>query len=63
MFWPIKWALPSSGMDLMIIPTVFGDKCRFSSQSSFALPLISRTSFVVDTVPALNTQNSANWNI
>src|SRR3989344_2661672 len=46
---PSKCALPSNGKHLEIIPTVLGERCRFSSQFSFAFPRNSRISLIFDT--------------
>ena len=45
-------ALPSSGSDLEMIPTVFGAKCRFNSKLSEAFPFRVKTKSILDTDPA-----------
>ena len=55
MLFPSKWACPSNGRDLRIVPTVLGDKCRFRSHEIFAFPRISKTSCFLETDDILNS--------
>ena len=51
---PNKCELPSNGKDLIIVPTVLGDKCRLRSQDNFTLPLISKINCFRETDELLN---------
>jgi len=51
---PNRWACPSNGKVLIIVPTVLGDKWRFRSQGIFAFPWISKISCFRDTEGVLN---------
>jgi len=52
---PKRWALPSNGKDLIMIPTVRGDKWRFRSHEIFVLPRISKISCFLETEDVLNS--------
>jgi DNA-directed RNA polymerase I, II, and III subunit RPABC2 len=49
MLLPSKWELPSKGNDLIIVPTVLGDRCRFKSQDNFIFPSISKINCFLET--------------
>jgi len=51
---PNRWAWPSSGKDLIIVPTVLGDKWRLRLQGIFAFPRISKISCFRETESVLN---------
>jgi len=55
MLFPSKCAFPSSGQDLIIIPTVLGDKCLFSSQEILVFPRISKIKLILETELVLNS--------
>ena len=55
MLFPKRCACPSNGKDLIIVPTVLGDRCRFRSHEIFALSLISKISCFLDTDEVLNS--------
>jgi len=46
--------LPSNGNDLIIVPTVLGERCRFRSQDNFIFPLISKINCFRETENVLN---------
>lgn len=52
---PRRWAFPSNGNDLMIVPTVLGERCRFRSHLIFVFPLISKISCFRETDGELNS--------
>ena len=41
--------MPSNGNDLIIDPTVLGDRCRFRSQDNFIFPRISKINCLCET--------------
>ena len=41
--------MPSKGNDLIIVPTVLGDRCRFKSQDNFIFPSISKINCFLET--------------
>jgi len=45
----MRWALPSNGKHREIIPTVLGERWRFSSQLSLVFPRISKIILIFDT--------------
>ena len=51
---PNKWELPSRGKDLIIVPTVLGDRWRFRSQCNFMFPAISKINCFLETEVILN---------
>ena len=55
MLFPSKCAWPSNGKDLIIVPTVLGDKCRFRSHETFAFPRISKINCFLETEEVLNS--------
>jgi len=55
MLFPSKWAWPSNGKDLIIVPTVLGERCRLRSHEIFAFPRISKTSCFLETEAVLNS--------
>lgn len=52
---PRKCAWPSNGKDLIIVPTVLGDKWRFRSHGTFAFPRISNINCFLETDDVLNS--------
>ncbi len=52
---PNKWAFPSNGKDLIIVPTVRGDRWRLRSHEIFAFPRISKINCFRETEGALNS--------
>jgi len=52
---PKWWACPSNGKDLIIVPTVLGDKWRLRSQEIFAFPRISKINCFRETEGVLNS--------
>ena len=51
---PSVWAFPSSGNDLVITPTVLGDRCRLRSHAILLDPPISSTRCLLETDATLN---------
>jgi len=51
---PNRWACPSNGKDLIIVPTVLGDKWLLRSQEIFAFPWISKINCFRETEDVLN---------
>ena len=54
MLLPNRWEFPSKGKDLIIVPTVLGDRCRFRSQGNFTFPTISKINCFLETEDTLN---------
>ena len=57
MLWPNKWEFPSKGSDLIIVPTVLGERCLFRSHDNLTLPFISKINCFRETEEVLNLYN------